>query len=37
LSVDGYCRGGADRAVREIGRIVLLHNTRRDYVSNQKP
>jgi hypothetical protein len=22
LSVDGYCRGGADRVVREISRIV---------------
>lgn len=27
LSIDGYCRDGVDRAVREIGRIVLLHNT----------
>jgi hypothetical protein len=24
LSVDGFCRGGADRAVREIARMILL-------------
>lgn len=23
LSCDGYCRGGADRVVREIARIIL--------------